>query len=67
MNRERIAEAIRARGLTITQAAEVIGVSRQTVHGWINGKNISNEYIKPLCELTGISADSLFSIRQTKL
>lgn len=44
---------------TIRQVADLLGVSRQTVHRWIRRNRISPDYVIPFCQITGARPETV--------
>jgi DNA-binding XRE family transcriptional regulator len=60
-NGERIKIAIKECRYTQKRACELIGVSRQTLHKWINGKVPKGEYLIRLCVAFNVKASFFFN------
>jgi transcriptional regulator with XRE-family HTH domain len=54
-NNHPLAAALRARGLTVTALAGLLGVHRITVHRWLAGRVPTPVLITRICALTGLT------------
>lgn len=54
----RVGHALRESGLQVEAAASRLGINRQAIYQWIDGrtKNIKNEYLFGFADITGFSA-----------
>ena len=54
-------------GLTQSEAAEKLGVSRQTFNNWLNGQNQPDySYLIQISKLFGVSCDYLLGVSDVK-
>ena len=58
---EKIKAIAKARNVTLTNLAEQIGVSRQAVNDWINGKVPKGNHLIALCRILSINPENFFT------
>lgn len=55
---EQIKNGIRGKGLSLQEAADLLGITRQTLHNQINSAHIKESFIQKVKIKLGISFDS---------
>jgi len=58
---EKIKGLVKERNITLINLAEQIGVSRQAVNDWVNGKVPKGNHLVALCRILSVSPENLFS------
>ena len=67
MNKCRLKEIRKEKGITQEELAKVLGVNKATVSGWECGRNYpSVEKLIELCKYLDVSSDCLFGLEQRK-
>lgn len=59
-NETKIRELLDQRNITISNLAESISVTRQTVHNWLNGSLPKGQDLLKLCKYLGVGAEEFF-------
>lgn len=61
-----IAKRSKQLGLNLSQVAEGVGVSRQTIHKWINGNtnHIKKDHIEKLCYVLKLTVPQLLGLEE---
>ncbi len=63
----KLSEILKQRGIKQTWVAEKLGVSKQAVNNWVNGKHIpQSKYILKLAKLLEISIEELIKENNKK-
>lgn len=58
---QKIKDLVKGKNITLINLAKQIGVSRQAVNDWINGKIPKGNHLVALCRILSINPESLFS------